>query len=178
MADISQIKLPDNTTYNIKDETARNAIADITTTATNAVIDALYPVGSIYISFNSTMPATLTTGRTWAAVTEGYVLKTVTSGTGGATTAAGNTGSTAININQMPSHTHGFYSSSSHGFASLNTDKDRQGTGIRFATSSTSGAVCWAGYAATTASKGGDQGHTHTAGMPANVAVYMWKRTA
>ena len=29
-----------------------------------------------------------------------------------------------------------------------------------------------------TQAAGGGQGHTHTAGMPANISVYMWKRTA
>ena len=29
-----------------------------------------------------------------------------------------------------------------------------------------------------TQAAGGGQGHTHTAGMPTNISVYMWKRTA
>jgi len=129
----------------------------------DAVIDALYPVGSTYISMNSTMPTALTTGRTWTAITGDYVLRTITSGTGGTLTNAGNTGSTALTVDQIPSHTHEL---------NYGTGSAANGTGGAYSL------YIQGGSSETTKARGGGQGHTHTAGMPKNVAIYMWKRTA
>ena len=132
-------------------------------TAISTVIDALYPVGSTYISMNDTMPTALTTGRTWEAITGGYVLKTVTTGTGGTLTNAGTTGSTTLTVDQIPSHTHEL---------NYGTGSAANGTGGAY------NLYLQGGSSETTKARGGGQGHTHTAGMPKNVAVYMWKRTA
>lgn len=129
----------------------------------NAVIDAIYPVGSTYISMNSTMPAALTTGRTWEAITGGYALKTITTGAGGTYSNAGNTGSTALTVEQMPAHTHEL---------NYGTGSAANGTGGAY------NLYLSGGSSEATKSRGGSQGHTHTAGMPKNVSVYMWKRTA
>lgn len=133
------------------------------------IVDALYPVGSVYISMNSAMPKMLTTGRTWEAITGDYVLRTITSGTGGTLSNAGNTGSTALTVAQIPSHRH-----STEGASNVVT------------TAGTAGG--WVGGSQTafpvvaqdtyTSYTGSGNGHTHTAGMPKNVAIYMWKRTA
>ena len=55
------------------------------------MIDKIYPVGSIYLSVNNVSPATFI-GGTWSALSNGYILKLITSGTGGAENAASNTG--------------------------------------------------------------------------------------
>lgn len=135
----------------------------------DAVIDALYPVGSTYISMNSSMPTAITTGRTWTPITGDYVLRTITSGTGGTLSNAGNTGSTALTVAQIPSHRH-----------------QTEGANNVVTTAGTAGG--WVGGSQTsfpvvaqdtyTSYTGSGQGHTHTAGMPKNVAVYMWRRTA
>lgn len=135
----------------------------------DTVIDALYPVGAVYISMNSTMPTALTTGRTWTAIAGDYVLRTITSGTGGTLSNAGNTGSTALTVAQIPSHRH-----------------QTEGANNVVTTAGTAGG--WVGGSQTafpvvaqdtyTSYTGSGNGHTHTAGMPKNVAVYMWKRTA
>ncbi len=53
------------------------------------LLDFTYPVGAIYLSVNSTSPASLF-GGTWEALDEGYTLwTTTTAGTGGETIAAG-----------------------------------------------------------------------------------------
>jgi len=94
------------------------------------VFNAVYPVGSIYLSINSTNPGTLF-GGTWAAFAPGRTLIGVgTNGTtsyltanatGGAETSstpsggAGTSGSTTITTAQIPSHTHAG-SSHTHGF--------------------------------------------------------------
>ena len=98
------------------------------------------------------------------------MLKTVTSGTGGTTTAAGNTGSHTLTVNEIPSHTHG-YPSKHDGFLCHVSDGS---AGHQSLTGSGSDYVNYK----TPNNTGGGGGHTHTAGMPANVAVYMWKRTA
>lgn len=135
----------------------------IITSMVKDVISAIYPIGSVYMSFNSTLPAYLAALGTWEAVSAGYVLKTVTSGNGGTLTAAGNTGSTTLTLNQIPSHSHTY----THSYADGYTYGGGVYQNVRNAQSTVS-----------TGNAGGGQGHSHTAGMPANVAVYMWKRTA
>lgn len=103
---------------------------------TGAQIDNIYPVGSIYISVNSTNPRDLF-GGTWEAVTGGRFLisqnSTYTAGsTGGSATMAhthsqvavttgassaansggpsnNTSGSTAISVAQMPQHNHAVF---------------------------------------------------------------------
>lgn len=129
----------------------------------DAVIDALYPIGSTYISMNSTMPTALTTGRAWTPITGDYVLRTITSGTGGTLSNAGNTGSTTLTVDQVPPHTHEL---------NYGTGSAANGTGGAY------NLYLQGGSSETTKARGGGHGHTHTAGMPKNVAIYMWKRTA
>jgi len=145
--------------------TARKNVGleNVDNTSDADIIKSIYPVGSIYMSFNSTLPSAIAAIGTWQAVTGGYVLKTVTSGTGGTLSNAGNTGSTVLTIDQIPSHSHSYTHAIADGF--------KYGGGDY-------GNVRNAQESATTGSAGGGQGHTHTAGMPANVAIYMWKRTA
>ena len=124
-------------------------------------------MGSVYISFNNSLPVSLSNIGTWTAVSSGYVLKTITSGTGGTTTAAGNTGSTTLSINQIPSYSHSFTS----GAIKAEDALQHQASGSSWYKVGTT-------VVDATVAVGGGQGHTHTAGMPANVSVYMWKRTA
>ncbi len=78
----------------------------------------VYPVGSIYISYSATNPQTLF-GGTWEAFGKGQTLVGIDTSstefktlgqTGGAKsisyTPGGTIGSTGLNINQIPSHTH------------------------------------------------------------------------
>lgn len=133
----------------------------------NMIIDALYPVGSVYISFNSSMPSYLTTNRTWEAITGDYVLKTTTTETGGTYNSAGETGSHTLTVDEIPEHKHTIYS----GYGETTTTGDA----FRYQTWAASSRGWKNDLIGNT---GGGGGHTHTAGMPANVAIYMWKRTA
>lgn len=63
--------------------------------------EALYPVGSIYISINGNSPAGII-GGTWAAVTAGATL--LAAGTGFPSNNYG--GSHTIAASQLPAHTH------------------------------------------------------------------------
>ena len=130
----------------------------------DSIIESLYPVGSVYMSFNNSIPAILASGRTWVAVTGDYVLRTTTSGVGGTMTGAGSTGSTVLTVAQIPSHSHSVY---------YQSNQVATGTGsYRLGTPTTNTGSTGVG------STGGDQGHTHTAGMPQNVSIYMLHRTA
>lgn len=115
-----------------------------------------YPVGSIYMSVNSTSPATLF-GGTWERIQDMFLLAA------GTAYAAGSTGGEAahtLTIDEMPSHNHGF----------------------KRTTSTTASGSTWARISSTgdavndiITNTGG--GHAHN-NMPPYLAVYMWKRTA
>jgi hypothetical protein len=159
-------------------------------TLTSAQLNLIYPVGSIYMSVNSTNPNTLF-GGTWQRIQDRFLLasgSTYANGTTGgnathshtnpSTSYSGNTGSTALTINQIPAHNHEY------------TDP-----GGNWSTTNT---VAGSGVVSTknpirnlTTSVGGSQGHTHTmnhthsigntgssSNMPPYLAVYIWKRTA
>lgn len=70
-----------------------------------AVVDLIYPVGSIYMSVASTSPATLFDGTTWEQLKDKFLLGA------GDTYTAGDTGGNAshtLTTSEMPSHNHTF----------------------------------------------------------------------
>ena len=77
------------------------------------IVDLIYPVGSIYITMNSTNPSTLF-GGTWEAFGQGRVLIGAGTGNDGSTSlsfTAGGTGGEykhALTTSEIPSHTHRF----------------------------------------------------------------------
>lgn len=120
----------------------------------------VYPVGSIYMSVNSTNPSNLF-GGTWVAWGTGRVPVGIDTSqtefnyserTGGSKTHT-------LTINEMPSHTHG-YSIASGSLDSTQYAKAGQG--------GTYSAV-------TTTSTGGNQAHNN---LQPYITCYMWKRTA
>lgn len=175
-------------------------------TGTNAL--ASYPVGSIYLSLNDTNPGQIF-GGTWVQISGYYLYAGTSTGTGGSNTtsaASGNTGSTTLNANQIPSHRHSIPalsgSTSSSGSHSHRVGNDFDGaagsarytphsTGINGATytsapTSTDGTHT---HTVTTNSSntgytGGTQGHTHSLGShkhtitPPYYSVYAFRRTA
>lgn len=143
---------------------------------------ALYPVDAVYISANSTSPASLFGGE-WLQLTDRFLIGAGNSyrvnDTGGASsvniTPSGNNSGTALNIYQMPSHSHGFVLNIQHSDGAT-TDAESMSTGLRVGGR--------ARYNGTTYSTGDGQTHTHTfvgttqtvSTMPPYLAVYMWKR--
>ena len=119
-------------------------------------IDSIYPVGSIYLSVNSTNPSTLFSGTTWEQIKDVFLLGA------GNTYAGGTTGGEAthtLTIEEMPSHSHTYSANASM------TDADTySGSYLRAQNSNTN-----------TGSAGGNQAHNN---MPPYLTVYMWKRTA
>ena len=123
----------------------------------DGIIDLLmvYPVGSIYISVNSTSPASLF-GGTWEILNDVFLLAA------GSYANAGTFGGEAehtLTVDEMPSHSHG----------------------VPLLPGNDAGTE-WVGQSGTAASKrrqsdnyGGGAAHNN---MPPYLAVYMWKRVA
>ena len=70
----------------------------------SSLIDRIYPVGSIYMSMNSTNPATLLGGGVWEALPTGRVL--VGAGTGYTAGGTGGNKTVTLTVAQLPSHSH------------------------------------------------------------------------
>ena len=149
-----------------------NDLATLQTT----IINKIYPVGSIYISYNSTNPGTLF-GGTWENYGNGRVLKGINSGTAGTTggsetvtlsmtnipahthtydKANANTDSHTLTIDEMPAHTHEITSPN----GPVYTDYLSTTTGKRVLISERS-TVSDAINRIAAASTGGGGGHTH-----------------
>ena len=160
-------------------------------------IDTVYPVGSIYMSTNSTNPGTLFGVGTWEQISDTFLLaagSTYAAGTTGGSashnhsftgsavtsgdSSAANTGSTAITENQTASHRH---------YITMNYSGGAGGGGWLYLDLN-GGSARYTNYT------GGSQGHTHSMShthsvtasgsvgskttLPPYLAVYVWKRTA
>ena len=154
-------------------------VQNIRTTALDS-----YPVGSIYMSVNSTSPADLF-GGTWEAMPAGRVLLAQGTSEWGVEYQAGSTGGEhehQLSVGELPSHEHNITISSAgnHKHGIYSNYNEEGSNGVADAYRSTANGVY--------TENAGD--HTHTANikntgsdMPHNnmqpyVAVFMWKRTA
>lgn len=165
----------------------------------------LYPVGSVYISFNATDPSTLF-GGTWVRLKDTFLLA---NGDSYAPNTSGGSATKTISVNNLPSHSHSCSTVGNHTHTrgSMNITGSftatTQGAGI-----SVSGAFTGAnigsgddGYIdnelkrytldasrSWSGSTSANGSHTHTigntgSGLPLNImppykTVYMWQRTA
>ena len=137
---------------------ASNTYATKTELANAANFDKIYPIGSIYMSVNSTNPSTLF-GGTWEQLKDRFLLGA------GNTYSAGATGGEAehtLTIAEMPTHSHGLRIASAI---------DPQGLDIALEAPHTRS---W-GMDMNTMLTGSTKPHNN---MPPYLAVYMWKRTA
>lgn len=126
------------------------------------ILEAVYPVGSIYMSVNSTSPATLF-GGTWQAIQGKFLL-----GAYGNTYKAGSTGGEAthtLTISEMPSHNHAVYYP--------NAGADDHSAPVNYPNGPSDSTYYAVG--SYTSSDGGGGAHNN---MPPYLAVYIWKRTA
>ena len=120
-------------------------------------VGMIYPVGSIYMSVNSTSPASLF-GGTWESIGGRFLLGA------DATYAAGSMGGEAthtLTVSEMPRHRHSIITRTVAG--------DYQG--YLTTTGNTTSTIGNVG----TDENGGDQPHNN---MPPYLSVYMWQRTA
>ena len=133
---------------------------------TSELIDLVYPVGSLYMSVNSTSPATLF-GGTWERIKDTFLLSA------GDTYTSGDTGGEAthtLTINEIPSHNHQGLTWYGDGTqpVTLNT-----GSYTGFALPYSSGTNQDSKNALHTNSTGGGLAHNN---MPPYLVVYVWKR--
>jgi hypothetical protein len=142
---------------------------------------SIYPIGSIYMSVNNVNPSTIF-GGTWTQIKDRFLLACGDTYNNGATggvasnpyTPAGTVSNTTLNINQIPSHTHGV---PTYGF--------NKAAGTEAGAGVTDNPSIIQGYVDTQA-VGGGQPHNHgfsgTAttfdNMPPYLAVNVWVRTA
>lgn len=150
-------------------------IGDVTVSGISAL--DVYPVGSIYMSVNSTNPGTLF-GGTWEQLEDRFLLAagaTYSAGsTGGSATMAHthSTGNHTLTVAEMPSHSHkytDYYNvSKGSGYKCVAFDLNEDPTGLSVQATGGNGAH--------------NHGNTGVASnddnMPPYLAVYMWKRTA
>ena len=123
----------------------------------------LYPVGSIYMSLNSTSPANLF-GGTWERILQRFLFAAHDSGGyyGGTT---GGEATHKLTVDEMPSHSH-----TPKGWAyQVKTD------GSSSIVALTSDYTTVDNWSPPTNAVGGGQAHNN---MPPYLAVYMWKRVA
>lgn len=129
---------------------------------TNEIWSVVYPVGSVYLSWNSTSPASLF-GGTWTRLSGGFIYGCVdSSGTGNGTGTS--TNSHTLTINEIPSHNHGISSANDYNWV------DSSGKKVAKTRDDADGVK-------TTVSTytGGGKGHSHA--IP-YIAVFAWRRTA
>ena len=153
-------KTSDN--YLKKTDTASNS-AKLGGKTLAEIMLALYPVGAVYISVNSTSPASLF-GGTWEILNDVFLLAA------GSYANAGTFGGEAthtLTVNEMPSHTHAIY-------RNTGTDDNNFSGHIanRVAANDTSDENK---QTVTSDATGGGAAHNN---MPPYLAVYMWKRVS
>lgn len=154
--DTSKLVITDVKTPTDDYHAANKKYVDDNVPTNSQIVDLIYPVGSIYLSVNSTSPATLF-GGTWVQLKDNFLLGAGDTYTNGAT---GGEATHTLTEQEMPAHTHA-------------GQRHYQAT-----SSSTGYSSSWTSQKYTienTGSKGGGQPHNN---MPPYLVVYMWKRTA
>ncbi len=125
------------------------------------LVNLLCPVGSIYLSVNSTNPKNLF-GGTWEQIKNRFLLSAGSSYSAGAT---GGESTHKLTTSEMPSHSHKTNKSSEQRWSA----EDRYRASFRCGRSSDTGGDIY------TDATGSSKAHNN---MPPYIVVYMWKRTA
>ena len=155
LTDVISLAVQDNT-----DNIA--ALSEQISNIGSITFDDIYPVGSIYMSVNSTNPGNLF-GGTWTQLKDRFLLGAGSTYTNGST---GGEASHKLTVNEMPSHSHGQYVTvGSGGSLSANCDYD----------SYVSGKARKSAQNVSTDPAGSGNSHNN---MPPYLVVYMWQRTA
>lgn len=132
------------------------------TLGSNYILDNVYPVGSIYMSVNSTNPTNLF-GGTWEQIQGRFLFGMNSSYPAGST---GGEITHALTIDEMPGHNHTIYYPNSGGpYGNAN---------ICYPANSGTN-MTWCAEMCKTAPTGGGAAHNN---MPPYLSVYIWKRTA
>ena len=139
---------------------AENEIGDFV--LKSALLDLVYPVGSVYISYNSASPAALF-GGTWEQIQGRFLLESSESYPAGST---GGEATHTLTVSEMPSHNHTLNASYSSAGSSSSVER-------KMLAGDDNNAWIW-NYSATN-NTGDGAAHNN---MPPYLVVYMWQRTA
>lgn len=131
------------------------------TLGSNYILDNVYPVGSIYMSVNSTNPKNLF-GGTWEQIQGRFLFGMDSSYPAGST---GGEITHQLTIDEMPEHGHTIYFPNSGGPYGKANIGYPENSGIN---------MTWCAEMCKTASTGGRAAHNN---MPPYLSVYIWKRT-
>lgn len=132
-------------------------------------LDTIYPIGSIYMSINSTNPKKYYGGE-WEQIEDKFLLACGTKHSNGST---GGEENHTLTINEMPSHTH--IQNPHHHELNRLFSSGTGNSGAYVQTSNRSVTTINSKDAtATNKNTGGGQAHNN---MPPFLAVYMWVRT-
>jgi hypothetical protein len=162
------------------------------------LISLIYPIGSIYMSVNSTDPSTFL-GGTWEQIQDRFLLASGSTYTGGST---GGSATVSLSASQMPRHNHstnshyhntntsGEYFVTSEASGANNTRVAYSSSGSRYVdgmndnktpfhhrstTDSQAPSTKYTGGTGSTEAYSNGSAHEN---MPPYLAVYMWKRVA
>lgn len=139
-----------------------------------ALLNLIYPIGSIYMSVNSISPANQF-GGTWEQIKDRFILAAGSSYTAGAT---GGEATVKLTENTIPKHCHKglYYTQPSNNGNNICLNDGTKGYKLTWAgqyhpTNGGGGGTdeLWTNYA------GGSQAHNN---MPPYLVAYMWKRIA
>ena len=164
-------------TANAAKTTADSAAAQVNT-AIQSARDIMYPVGSIYMSVNSTSPASLF-GGTWTAWGSGRAPVGINTSDSNFNTVekTGGASTHALDVSQIPSHTHAQkinYSSTASSTWLIGAGQSSSTIGYSLSTDAvTSGSSRRDGLYTNAA--GGSAAHNN---LQPYIVCYMWKRIA
>lgn len=130
------------------------------TLGSNYILDNVYPVGSIYLSVNSTNPKNLF-GGTWEQIQGKFLLGMDSSYPAGST---GGEATHKLTQGEMPKHNHIIYAPNAGG--------PEEGAALGFPEVGSSNT--WWAAACMTGKTGDNEAHNN---MPPYLSVYIWKRT-
>ena len=125
------------------------------------IFDLIYPVGSIYMSVNSTNPKTVF-GGTWTQIKDRFLLSAGSKYSSG---AEGGESEHTLTASEMPAHSHKVNNTTEKRWSTENGGW----ANFRCGSSSVTGGDIY------TQSTGGGNAHNN---MPPYLVVYVWKRTA
>ena len=128
----------------------------------DAILSRIYPVGSIYLSVDSTSPESIF-GGTWEPIPTGKML--LSAGDGYAVESTGGEAEHTLTVDELPSH--------SHDMLIKNTNESGRTYEANNSGSGSSGFENFATWH--TKTTGGGKAHNN---LPPYLAVYMWKRIA
>ena len=140
----------------------------------------IYPVGSVYISMNSTSPASLF-GGTWEILNDVFLLAAGSYANAG---TFGGEAAHALTVNEMPVHHHSLGHTGNHSSFSVTWGNIHATVEIPSAIAVThtpgealagNSLVVFQSEDSATATSGGGAAHNN---MPPYLAVYMWKRVS